>query len=158
MIFVTVGTDNHDFSRLVKKADEIAKKRKYKIVAQTGNTKYMPKNMEFFRFTSPEKLDYYYKKSETIITHGGAGSIINSLKHGKVPIVVPRLKKFNEHINDHQMELAIALQKRGKVVAVSNVQNLEKAISESKRINVSESKEKKQLLKAIANVLISYEK
>ncbi|MDI6655433.1 MAG: beta-1,4-galactosyltransferase, partial [Candidatus Hydrothermarchaeota archaeon] len=44
MIFVTVGTHNQSFERLVKKADEIAGKIGEKVVIQTGHTKYKPKN------------------------------------------------------------------------------------------------------------------
>ena len=45
------------------------------------------------------------EKSDYIITHGGVGSIIDSLKKNKKVIAVPRLGKYNEHVNDHQVEI-----------------------------------------------------
>jgi len=128
MIFVTVGTDEHDFSRLVKKMDELPGKN----VMQIGHTKYEPKKAEWFRFEKNSVIEGLYKKADIIVTHGGAGSIIRSLKGGKVPIVVPRLKKHGEHLNDHQLDLARGLEGKGRVVLVEDVELLGKMIKRRK--------------------------
>lgn len=122
MIYVTVGTDVHDFSRLVKEMDKIALRRK--VVMQIGNTVYEPRNAEWFRFETNQRIDELYQKADVIVTHAGAGSIIRSLKNGKVPIVVPRLKKYGEHVNDHQLDLARFLGKRGKVIPIARIEDL----------------------------------
>lgn len=155
MIFVTVGTDEHDFSRLIKKADSL---KGLDIVAQIGNTKYTPKNIKHFKFLEPSALETYYRKADVIITHGGAGSIINSLKNGKIPIVVPRLKKFDEHINDHQLQLAKSLQEKGKAVCVIDMNKLEYHIKTSKTIKMKQSKEKRNLIQFLAGTLKAMEK
>ena len=131
MIFVTVS--GFQFDRLIEKIDAIAKNMNEKIVMQIGNTRYEPKNTEWFRFESSERIEELYKKSRMIITHGGAGSIIKSLSYGKVPIVVPRYKKFGEHINDHQLDLTKFLDDHGYIVAVYDVSNLESKIRNADR-------------------------
>lgn len=130
MIFVTVGTDTHDFSRLVQAMDEIARTRK--VVIQTGHTRYRPRHAAWFAFEDEAAIEDLYRKADVIVTHAGAGSIIRSLSSGKVPVVVPRLRERGEHINDHQLDLARGLGSRGAVVAVEDVSALEKALTARK--------------------------
>ncbi len=100
-----------------------------RVVMQTGNSVYEPKNCEFFKFVGAEKFDSLYRDADTIICHAGAGSIINAMKNGKHLIIVPRLKKFNEHNDDHQLDLAEAMENGGKAVCVRDVENLPGAIN-----------------------------
>ncbi len=128
MIFVTVGTDTHDFSRLVKQADELASIVDDQVVIQIGQSTYEPLNAKWFRFTDAETIENHYRTADVIVTHAGAGSIINALKNGKTPIVVPRLKSFGEHVNDHQLDLARTLSTHGKVVMLTDVSELQAAV------------------------------
>lgn len=130
MIFVTVGTAR-DFSRLVKKVDEIAPKIKDRIIIQRGNTKYAPKNCKYFEFVSREDFSKYIKRADIVITHAGAGAITSSLNFRKPTIVVPRRKKYNEHRNDHQMDIAKELEREGRVLACYNIEDLERKIKEA---------------------------
>ena len=126
MIFVTVGTDEHDFSRLIKAMDVIGEKQR--VVMQIGHSQTIPKHAEWFRFTEEKRLATLYRTAEVIVTHGGAGSIIRSLSQGKIPLVVPRRVRWNEHVNDHQADLARRLGKEGRVIVVENVANLKNAL------------------------------
>lgn len=134
MIFVTVGTDSHDFSRLVKKVDEISKDLDEKFIVQLGNTNYKPENCKFFRFLPKKKFEKYIERADTIITHAGVGSIMTCLKYGKKPIVIPRRKKYGEHINDHQLDIAKKLDKEGKIISVYNLGNLKERLEQTKEI------------------------
>ena len=68
-------------------------------------------------------------KADIVITHGGPSSFIMPLQIGKIPIVVPRQKKYNEHVNNHQVEFSTAVKERyGNIIVVKNIKNLEKAI------------------------------
>lgn len=130
MIFVTVGTDNHDFSRLVEKMDYIASRER--VIMQIGHSSFIPRNSKWFRFERNSVIEGLYKKADVIVSHAGAGSIINSLKNGKIPIVVPRLKRLGEHVDDHQLDLGRGLAKKGKVVLVEDVDYLGQAIKAKK--------------------------
>ena len=122
LIFVTVGTDQHDFSRLVRKMDEIARRKS--VIMQIGWTKFEPRNAEWFRFESNKRIDELYRSADIIVTHGGAGSIIRSLKEGKVPVVVPRRADFGEHVNNHQLDLGRSLEKKREVALVEDVNEI----------------------------------
>jgi len=157
MIFVTIGTDKHDFSRLIKKIDQLAPKLKQKTIIQLGRTNYEPKNCVYFRFCSVTKFKDLIKKADKVICHGGEGSIINALKYGKKPIVVPRRKKYNEHINDHQLELTKKLEEENKILAVYDIQKLEEAISKIEKIKKPRFK-KNRLAIEIKNFLKKMER
>ncbi len=136
MIFLSVGTHPQPFDRLLKKVDELIEEKivKEKVVAQTGVSKFFAKNISCKPFYDFKELEGLMKKSSMIITHAGAGSIIDAVNLKKPLIVVPRLKKFGEHTNDHQMELAAALEKSGLLVVVYDIEELENAILIAKKI------------------------
>ena len=153
MIFVTVGTAR-DFSRLVKKVDEIAKNIKDEIIIQKGQTKYTPKNCKYFDFVTRDEFSNYVKEADIVITHGGVGSIISSLNYNKPTIVVPRRKKYNEHKNDHQMDIARELEREGNVSVCYEVENLKKKIRDVKKIRlVSNRKEMFEIKKTLQNFI-----
>lgn len=109
MIFVTVGTQL-PFDRLIKKIDLLSNQINHKIVAQSGLSKYIPENIDIHETLSDVEFVNYIKKAEIIIAHAGMGTIISCLKEGKKVIVVPRLSKFNEHRNDHQIDTCLEVQ------------------------------------------------
>lgn len=115
MIFVTVGTHEQQFDRLIKKIDELKKNNiiKEKVFVQTGFSHYKPKYCEFKDFISYDEVNDKIKKARIIITHGGPSSFIPVLQIGKVPIVVPRSFELLEHVNNHQIEFVQALESKG---------------------------------------------
>lgn len=146
MIFVTVGTHNQGFERLVKKMDEIAGEIDDKVVIQTGYTTYEPSNAESFKFLEYHEINQFYKNARVIVAHAGAGTLLDALNFRVPVIVVPRMKKYGEHIDDQQLELAEALEKRKRVVAVYDVGKIEETL-ENIKINLFEDKKKSERLK-----------
>lgn len=131
MIFVTVGTHEQSFNRLIKKVDELIAEKviNESVYMQIGFSEYVPKNAEYSRFLEYDQMQKYIDGARIIITHGGPASFINVLAKGKKPIVVPRLSEFQEHINDHQMIFAKELIKREyDIVLIENIQELESGI------------------------------
>ena len=106
MIFVTVGSRQYPFDRLFKKLDELYDKGvlKEKMFAQIGTSEYKPRNYDYKDFISQEEFLEYIKKADIVVTHGASGSIMKALNEGKKVIVVTRLEKYGEHINDHQIQ------------------------------------------------------
>lgn len=156
MIFVTVGTHNQGFGRLVKKMDEIAREMEEEVVIQRGHTSYEPRHARFFDFASREEMEEWVTKAQIIVTHGGAGSIIFALSKNKPVVVVPRLKRYGEHVNDHQIELARALEKEGRVRAVLDVEDLRRCIEEVKGKTIIS--EKPEMIEEIKKYLRELEK
>ena len=153
MIFVTVGTHTQGFERLIKAVDELAAfgRIKEKVIMQIGNTSYEPKNSEWFRFESFKKIQELNKCARVIITHAGAGCVITALHFNKPLIIVPRYKKFGEHVNDHQCDLAVALMQEKKAICVADISGLESAIKSVRALQ--RKKEKNTLTEKIHNYL-----
>lgn len=107
LIFVILGTQDKPFTRLLKQIEKEIKKGniKEKVVVQAGITDYKSDNMEIYDLIPMSEFKENIKKSDYIITHGGVGSILDSLKCNKKVIAVPRLKEFGEHENDHQVQI-----------------------------------------------------
>ncbi len=132
MILVLTGTHNQGFDRLIKAIDKLAESFEENFLIQTGNSKIKPKNCKWKKFFFPQEMEKKIKESSLVITHGGAGSIINSLKNRKPIVIVPREKKFKEHVNNHQIDLAKALEKENKAVMEKTVKNLGNAIKKAR--------------------------
>lgn len=117
IIFVTVGTGNvYGFERLIRKMDEIAEELDDIVVMQIGCTNYEPKNAKYFRFISKKDMDRFYATSKVVVCHAGIGSIISVMKFNKPAILVPRKRVLNEHIDDHQAEIAKFMENKMRVV------------------------------------------
>lgn len=133
-IFVTLGTQKFQFDRLLKKIDELIEIKTINtddLTVQCVYSEYQPKNFKFFAMKPQDEIEEIMKKSDLIITHSGTGSIITSLKLGKKIIIAPRLKKYGEHVDDHQVELADVFKEKVNVIVVDDMQDLESAIKES---------------------------
>lgn len=111
MIFVTVGTHEQQFDRLVRKMDELKETGEIQeqVVVQTGYSTFHPMHCMWKQWFQYEEIYEYMKRARIIITHGGPASFLMPVQMGKVPVVVPRLKEYGEHVNDHQKEFAGSL-------------------------------------------------
>lgn len=130
MILVLLGTQNNDFSRLLKEIDKQVKNGliKDEVMVQAGFTKYKSKSMQIFDMKPMNELNKLIDEANLIITHGGAGTIINSLKKGKKVIAVPRLKEYFEHVNNHQKAIISRFNREGYIIGVLDDMTLEEAL------------------------------
>lgn len=134
LIYVTVGTSQCEFTRLIKKMDEISGKIEEKVIIQKGHGDFKPINADYFSFVSKEKADYYYKKARVVVSHAGVGSIVSATKLNKPIILVPRIDELNEDSSgNHQKQICEKL--KDKIKVVWEIENLEYAIS-----NIEENK------------------
>ena len=128
MIFVSVGMHHQGFDRLIRAMDALAPSLSDAVVMQIGAGSYEPLNARFFRFASSEEVDALVREARVAVTHCGAGSIISALKYGVPVVVMPRLRRFAEHVDDHQLELARALGQRGGITVLNDAEGLREAI------------------------------
>lgn len=150
-IFVTVGTHDQNFDRLLKKVDELKGSGKINegIFAQTGNSSFVPKNFASKKFFSDSEFEEKMKTCSLVISHAGAGAIILALKHGKKLILAPRLKEFNEHTDSHQLDLAKFMVHKKKALLVTDMNELEKKIGEAKKFSFSAKTQKTRIVSAL---------
>ena len=128
MIFVTVGMHTQSFDRLLKKMDEICGRIAEEVTMQVGHTAFRPKNAKWFDFATESEIREFCRQARVVVTQP-AMSVLDALDQGTPVIVVPRQKRYNEVIDDHQVAFAQVLEKEGKVVAVYDVDKLEQALA-----------------------------
>ena len=133
MIFVTVGTHEQPFDRLVKKIDELVASEviKEEVIIQSGFSTYEPKHCKWRKLFPYREMLENVEKARIVITHGGPSSFIMPLQIGKTPIVVPRQFKYGEHVNDHQVAFSRAVSERmGTIIVVTDIDSLGKTIQD----------------------------
>ena len=130
MIFVIVGSQKFPFDRLIREVDRLKEKGVIadEVVAQIGASTYEPKHLKWQRFMDKSDFDAAIAACDLLITHAGEGSIMTGLLKGKKVIAVPRYQKFGEHVSDHQLEIARALEKQRCIVNVEDISQLENAV------------------------------
>lgn len=134
MILVLLGTQNNSFHRLL---EEIQKNIdngniKEKVIVQKGYTKFESKDMIMYNQVSLKELQKLIDDANLIITHGGVGSIISSVEKNKKTIAIPRLKKYKEHVNDHQLDIIKSFNDSEYIIGLNGVEELEDALEKVK--------------------------
>lgn len=134
MIFITVGTQKFQFDRLIQAMDEIvgANKITEDVFAQIGNCEYIPRNFSYKRFLDAEEYEKCMKQCNIVIAHSGVATIIKGIQEEKNIIVVPRLKRFGEHVDDHQRQIADAFEDLDFIMQCLDVNQLAEMISKAK--------------------------
>jgi UDP-N-acetylglucosamine transferase subunit ALG13 len=129
MIFVTVGTHEQPFDRLVRAIDLLKGKKiiEEDVFIQTGYSLYKPRFCEHAEFLRFPEMRERIKRARIVVTHGGA-NIMLILQEGKVPIVVPRQKGLREHVDDNQVHFCKKLEEKSKIIAVYTIEEIEDKI------------------------------
>ena len=133
MIFLTVGTQ-FPFDRLVKSVDQTFDGRLIdeEIFAQIGKTFYKPRNFESVAYLEKQVFDKQFEKASAVISHAGMGTITMALDNKKPLLVMPRLKKYGEVVNDHQAAIAKRFSELGHILAVYDAKDLSDGIRKLK--------------------------
>lgn len=137
MIFVTVGTHEQQFNRLLKEVDELvqAKVIREPVIMQTGYSTYKPNWCSAKDFFTYKEMNNMMCEADMVICHGGPATFMDVLSRGKIPIVVPRLKKYGEHVNNHQFEFAEKVVERGYSIVIAGENEIENALAVVETLN-----------------------
>ena len=134
MIFVTLGTQDKQFKRLPEKIEKLIKDGKIidRVIMQVGNTKFesdlKSSKLKVIKFLKSKKITQLINDADLIITHGGVGTILEGINLGKKIIAVPRLKKYKEHVNDHQLQIIENFNANGYVIGTRGIDDIEIAL------------------------------
>lgn len=157
MILVTLGTQDKKFYRLLDEIENLKNKKiiKDKIIVQAGySADYKTLNMQIFDLISKEEFDNLMKQANFIITHGGVGSILTALKYHKKVIAISRLKKYKEHVNDHQIQIINNFKKEGYIIGINDTKELKSAILKIPKFKPKEFKSNKENMLDLVKTLI----
>ena len=137
MIFVILGTQDKTFPRLLdavqKQIDLGNISKEEEIIVQAGSTKYNSKDMQVMDYIDVERFNELMEKADLIISHAGVGTILTALEKDKKVIAAARLKKYGEHVNDHQKQILENFKNAGYILALENFDKLNELIEESKK-------------------------
>ena len=130
MILVLLGTQNNSFHRLLEEMQKNIDNGNIleEVIVQKGYTKFESKDMTIYNQLPSDELNQLIEKASLVITHGGVGSIITSISMGKKVIAIPRLSKYNEHVNDHQLDIVDSFNEMGYIIGLNGVDELENAL------------------------------
>lgn len=126
--FISIGNARQSFERLLNGVLENIDLLPQPVIVQCGHTLFSDTRCVFSSFFCLEQFNRYIQDAKLLILHAGAGSIIKALRAGKQPVVMPRRKKYNEHINDHQLTWALELSKMELIELALEVSDLRNAI------------------------------
>ena len=134
MILVLLGTQKNSFHRLLEEVQKNIDNGiiQEEVIAQKGYTKFESKDMTLYDKIPTDEIKRLIDKADVVITHGGVGSIITSITKGKKVIAVPRLKKYKEHVNDHQLDIVHSFNEMGYIIGIDEVSELGKALKKVK--------------------------
>lgn len=135
MILVILGTQDKEFPRLLKAVEKEIKNGNIKdrVVVQAGQTKYESDCMEIFDLLPAPEFNKLMDEADIIITHGGAGSILNAIKKGKKVIAAARLQKYGEHHNDHQKQIIGEFAANGYILELEDFDKLDDLLKKIKK-------------------------
>lgn len=133
MIFITLGSQKFQFNRILIEIDKLIEKGKIteKVFAQIGYSDYIPIHYKYERFLDRNEFNEVMNNCDKVITHGGTGAIIGAVKKGKKVIAIPRLKEFNEHVDNHQVEIVDEFQKMNFILSTNEINKLDKVLQKS---------------------------
>jgi len=156
MIFVALGTQKFQFNRLLQMIDQLLADGKIAepVFAQVGNSDYEPRNFQYASFLDKNEFEEKIRECDVLITHSGVATIIAGLKNEKKVIVVPRLSKYGEHVDDHQVQIAESFSKQNYVIMCAENDNLEKLIARAKHHEFAKYvSQRKQMVETIEDFL-----
>ncbi len=133
MIFLSVGTQ-FPFDRLVKAVDDAFDNDLIdeEVFAQIGETSYRPRNFESVPSLDKSLFDKRLKEASGIISHAGVGTIMTALDNERPLLVMPRLKKYGEVVNDHQLAIAKRFEYLGYILAAYQEKDLPENVARLK--------------------------
>lgn len=128
MIFVTLGSQKFQFNRLLIEIDRLVEEGKIteKVFAQIGYSDYEPENYEYKNFLDRDEFSKIMSKCDKVITHGGTGAIIGAVKNRKKVIAIPRLAKYGEHVDNHQLQIVRQFEEMGFISGCYDIKCLKK--------------------------------
>ena len=134
MIFITLGSQKFQFNRLLQEVDRLVGEKviKDEVFAQIGYSDYIPQNYRYKEFLDREEFQNIIDKCDIVITHGGTGAIVGSIKKRKKVIAVPRLSKYGEHVDDHQVQIVSQFKKMNMILSVNSISEIKDRLDEIK--------------------------
>jgi UDP-N-acetylglucosamine transferase subunit ALG13 len=123
-VVVTVGTDHHPFDRLIGWADRWAAAHPEVDVLIQHGTAAAPAHARAVAMAPYDELVAAMAEADAVVAQGGPATIMDARSVGHRPIVVPRLARRGEVVDDHQVPFAGWMAERGWALLASDEDEL----------------------------------
>ena len=154
--FVSIGTSALPFGRFFLELDRLAPKLPCPVVVQHGHTPFAFNHCIAMPFVDRDTFDRYLVTSRLVITHGGA-TVLQAIRSGRTPVVIPRSPAYGEIIDDHQIEFARALASAGRVFTAYEPAELERVIDRALAVPIgARAADNSRMVALIASSLYRY--
>lgn len=154
MIFVTLGTQDKPFTRLLDYLENSTIEDE--IIVQAGFTKYESKKMNILTYVSADDFEKYLNEADVIVAHGGVGTIMKALNNDKKVIACARLAKYGEHQNDHQIQIINNFKTHGYLLELNEDNTIDACFEEIKTFVPKKYKSnQKEFLKHLEEAIAS---
>ena len=132
MILVTLGTHEQPFERALDMLAPITGPET--VLVQHGHTPPRPgtPGVEWVEFVGREEMRDLVRKASAVVTHAGVGCIVTAISLRHTPVVIARLARYGEHVDDHQVQITTELETAGMVVACLDGGGLPQAIEKAR--------------------------
>jgi UDP-N-acetylglucosamine--N-acetylmuramyl-(pentapeptide) pyrophosphoryl-undecaprenol N-acetylglucosamine transferase len=115
---VSLGTfKDYGFARLVRRLISILPED-CEVLWQTGDTDVSGMGIDGRHAIPEHELTAAIRRADVLVAHAGVGTALAALEVGKCPILVPRRLVHDEHVDDHQTQIAAELGRRGLALSV----------------------------------------
>lgn len=158
MIFAAVGTQKFQFNRLLRTIDELVYLGRIKetVYVQKGYSDYVPEHYQYSEFLNQKDFLHYIECCDLLITHSGVATIISGIQQNKPVIIMPRLARYGEHVDDHQVEIAKSFSEQNYVLLCQENDSLADLIEKAKTHKFSKYISKRQhVIKLVEDYLES---
>jgi UDP-N-acetylglucosamine transferase subunit ALG13 len=112
MILVTVGTEKFPFNRLMRWVDQLLRDDLIgdeEVIVQYGTCTFLPGGVKVYRLLREQDFKDLVRRARLVIAHCGEGTVL-LLDRMEIPfLLMPRSQRYQEHVDDHQVELARVL-------------------------------------------------
>ncbi|HEV2857176.1 MAG TPA: glycosyltransferase [Solirubrobacterales bacterium] len=117
-VVVTLGTyRGYDFSRLVERLLQVLP-QETEVLWQTGDTDVSRFDIEGHYAIPEADLTQAMQEADAVVAHAGVGTALAAFEVGVCPLLVPRRYALKEHVDDHQIQIADELVKRGLAISI----------------------------------------
>lgn len=135
-----MGSQKFQFNRLLIEIDRLIEEGKIieEVFAQIGYSDYEPKNYKFKKFLDRDEFSNIMSKCNKVITHGGTGAIIGAVKQRKKVIAVPRQERYEEHVDNHQLQIVSLFNEMELILGINDVEKLEVELGKLEKLKFKE--------------------
>lgn len=156
--FITLGNSRFPFVRLLEFVERNSSLLPKPILAQIGYTEYHSSEITCAEFLPMDEFQDSVGNAKLLICHAGAGAVINAIRSGNIPLIMPRRAGFGEHIDDHQLELADVFEKSGAAFRLDGERALPELLQEiaDRRVPLGLNGHDNEMLIEVEDCFLSY--